>query len=79
MKEIQDILDNSDFDCEVLAASFKNSQQVMELAQFGVGGATAAPSVIDGFVKNMAIDGAVQDFVNDFEKLTGKKAMTDLD
>ena len=51
----------------------------MELAQYGVGSATAAPSVIDGFVKNMAIDGAVQDFVNDFEKLTGKKAMTDLD
>ena len=79
VKEIQDILDNSAFDCEVLAASFKNSQQVMELAQYGVGSATAAPSVIDSFVKNLAIDGAVQDFVRDFEKLTGKKAMTDLD
>ena len=51
----------------------------MELAQYGVGSATAAPSVIDSFVKNLAIDGAVQDFVRDFEKLTGKKAMTDLD
>lgn len=79
VKEIQDVLDNSNFDCEVLAASFKNSQQVLELAQYGVGSSTAAPSVIDGFVKNLAIDGAVQAFVDDFEKLTGKKAMTELD
>lgn len=70
VKEIQDILTKNQMDCEVLAASFKNSQQVMELAAYGVGAATAAPSVIDGFVKNAAIDGAVNDFVNDFEKLT---------
>lgn len=79
VQEIQDILDNNGMDCEVLAASFKNSQQVMELARYGVGGATAAPNVIDSFVKNAAIDGAVQDFVDDFNKLTGKTAMSDLD
>lgn len=74
--EIQDILDTNGFDCMVLAASFKNSQQVMELCAYGIGSATASPAVIDGFVKNPAIDGAVQDFIRDFEAATGKTAMT---
>lgn len=76
VKDIQDILVKNELDCMVLAASFKNSQQVMELCAYGVGSATAAPAVIDGFVKNPAIDGAVRDFIRDFEKATGKTAMT---
>lgn len=75
--EIQDILENNGLDCMVLAASFKNSQQVMELCAYGIGSATAAPAVIDAFVKNPAIDAAVDDFIRDFENATGKKAMTD--
>ncbi len=78
VKQIQDILDNSETDCEVLAASFKNSQQVLELARYGIGGATCGSDVIRAFVKNAAIDSAVQDFVDDFEKLTGVTAMTAL-
>ena len=77
VKEIQDILVNNHLDCMVLAASFKNSQQVMELCAYGVSSATAAPAVIDSFVKNPAIDAAVQDFLTDFEKATGKTAMTE--
>lgn len=77
VKEIQDILVNNHLDCMVLAASFKNSQQVMELCTYGVSSATAAPAVIDSFVKNPAIDAAVQDFLTDFEKATGKTAMTE--
>ncbi|MBB5182696.1 transaldolase family protein [Catenisphaera adipataccumulans] len=76
--EIQDILDNNALDTEVLAASFKNCQQVLALAQYGVGGATAAPNVIDAMVNNRAIDGAVDDFVKDFEKVAGGKTMADL-
>ena len=79
VKQIQDILENNDMDCEVLAASFKNSQQVLELAEYGIGSATCGSDVIRAFVKNAAIDGAVQDFVDDFEKLTGKTSMSDLD
>lgn len=78
VKEIQDILENNCMDSEVLAASFKNSQQVLELAKYGVGSATAAADVIESFVKNLAIDGAINDFVVDFEKLTGKKSMAEL-
>ncbi len=77
VKEIQDILVNNHLDSMVLAASFKNSQQVLELCVYGVGSATASPSVIDSFVKNPAIDSAVQDFIHDFEHATGKSVMTD--
>ena len=53
---------------EVVAASFKNTQQVLELCAYGVGAVTVASDVIQGFVKNREIMGAV----NDFEGLTGK-------
>ena len=58
----------------MLAASFKNSQQVLELCRYGIGAATVAPDVIESFVKNQAITAAV----NDFEGLTGTgKTMSD--
>lgn len=78
VKEIQDILVNNCLECMVLAASFKNSQQILELCAYGVGSATASPAVIDSLVKNPAIDCAVQDFLLDFERATGKTRMTEL-
>lgn len=50
-KEIQDIFEIHGLDCGILAASFKNSQQVLELCEYGIEAATVAPSVIDGFVQ----------------------------
>lgn len=69
-KDIQKILKNNDLKTEVLAASFKNSQQVLELCTYGIGAATVAPDVIEGFVKNQAITSAVEAFIQDFEELT---------
>ena len=77
VKEIQDILVKNHLNCMVLAASFKNSQQVMELCAYGIGSATAAPSVIDNFVNNPAVDSAVRDFISDFKMATGKTVMTE--
>lgn len=68
-KEIHDILANNHMESIVLAASFKNSQQVLELCEYGVGASTAAPNVIDAFVNNPAITKAVDDFVNDFNTI----------
>ena len=79
VQEIQDILDSCGYECQVLAASFKNSQQVLELAVYGIENATCGADIIRGFVKNAAIDGAVDDFIRDFKALTGVTAMTDLD
>lgn len=76
-KEIQDIFARNGLSTSILAASFKNSQQVLELCRYGVGASTVAPDVIRALVKNPAIDAAVDAFVSDFEKLTGVRTMKD--
>ena len=77
-KQIHDIFKKNELKTEVLAASFKNSQQVLELCEYGIGASTAAPDIIEGLVKNQAVTAAIDDFVNDFEGLTGTgKTMSD--
>lgn len=71
-KQIHDIFKKNDLKTEVLAASFKNSQQVLELCEYGVSASTVAPDVIEGLVKNKAITAAIDDFVKDFEGLVGE-------
>lgn len=71
-KKIQDIFNINKLSTSILAASFKNSQQVLELCAYGIGAATASPDVIDGMVKNIAITSAVDAFVKDFEVLVGE-------
>jgi len=71
-QEIQEIFLSNDMKTEVIAASFKNSQQVLELCKFGVGAATLAPEIFFALVKNAAIDSAVENFIADFEKFAGK-------
>lgn len=71
--DIHDAIEGSGYDyCGLLAASFKNSQQVLELTKYGVKAVTCAPDVIDGFVKNAAIDAAISQFTKDFEGLAGE-------
>lgn len=77
-KKIHNILRENNLQTEVLAASFKNSQQVLELCEYGIGASTVSPDVIEGFVKNPAITSAVDDFIKDFEGLVGEgKTMAD--
>lgn len=77
-KDIHDIFEANGMDAGLLAASFKNSQQVLELAKYGVLASTVAPDVIEGFVKNAAITSAIDVFIKDFEGLTGEgKTMSD--
>ena len=78
-KDIHDAIQGSGFDSGLLAASFKNSQQVLELARYGVRAVTVAPDIIEGLVKNAAIDAAIDVFTEDFEGLCGKgRTMADL-
>ena len=80
-RKIHDILKNNNFQTEILAASFKNSLQVLELCEYGVGAATVAPDIIEGFINNTTnVSAAVQDFTDDFENLCGKgKTMLNCD
>ena len=77
-KEIQDIFEIHGLDCGILAASFKNSQQVLELTKYGIGAATVGTAVIEGLIKNAAITSAIDAFVDDFAGLVGEgKTMMD--
>lgn len=77
-KDIHDAIAGSGLDSGLLAASFKNSQQVLELVKYGVKAVTVAPDVIEGLVKNAAIDAAIDQFTRDFRGLVGEgKTMAD--
>ena len=60
------------FGTEVLAASFTNSQQILELYCRGIGAITAHPDTLERLVENLLVDSAVNEFISDFELLTGK-------
>jgi len=72
-REIQEIFSANQMETEVIAASFKNSQQVLELCKCGIGAATVAPEIFFALVKNSAIDDAVENFITDFESFAGKE------
>lgn len=71
-KDIHDAITRNGLDSGLLAASFKNSQQVLELVKYGVKAVTIAPDVIEGLVKNAAIDAAIAQFTKDFAGLVGE-------
>ena len=75
---MHDIFVNGGYKTEILAASFKNSQQVQELAAYGCGCATCAPDIIEGLISNPTVTYAVEAFKKDFEGLVGTgKTMLD--
>lgn len=77
-KTIHDLYQKNGLSTQVLAASFKNSQQVLELAKYGVGAATVGPAVFDVLLQNPCVTAAVDVFAADFQKLCGPgKTMAD--
>lgn len=71
-KTIHDIFKINGLKTEVLAASFKNSQQVLELCKYGIGAATIGTDVIDKLIENACVTSAIDGFIDDFEKLCGE-------
>ena len=78
-KQIHDILKINNLNTGVLAASFKNSNQFLQLVSYGVSGLTASPDVIDNLVKDENVDAATREFIKDFHSLIGvDKTMKDV-
>lgn len=71
-REIHDMFRNYGFQTEVLAASFKNSRQVITLCEYGIGATTISPDVLDLLIKNDSVVAALSAFKDDFEGLCGK-------
>lgn len=71
-KKIQDIYARNNLNTRILAAGFKNSQQVQELCEYGISCLTISSDVIENLIKNANVTAAVNEFVADFESLCGK-------
>ena len=69
--QIHDLFRANAVPTDVLAASFKNTRQVMALAAHGIASATLAPAVFDGLLTNPFVTGAVADFTAEFESVFG--------
>ncbi len=65
-------------DCKVLAASFKNVQQVNNCASAGCHCVTVAPGILKDIVSHPLTDVAVADFEKDWQSVYGDRGIRDL-
>ncbi|MDD7909841.1 fructose-6-phosphate aldolase [Pseudovibrio exalbescens] len=70
--EIAHLIDVYKLDAKVLAASFKNVQQVHEIAKAGAQSVTIAPDVFDQLLVHPLTDSGVAGFVSDWEGVYGE-------
>jgi transaldolase len=73
VRDIVQIFDNYDFDCEVLAASLRHPMHVVEAAKMGAHIGTMPFSVFSGLLKHPLTDIGLKRFLDDWEK--AKKEM----
>src|SRR5687767_6612430 len=65
VRDIVQIFDNYDFDCEVLAASLRHSMHVVEAAKMGAHIGTMPFSVFNGLLKHPLTDIGLKRFLDD--------------
>ncbi|QWW19204.1 fructose-6-phosphate aldolase [Schaalia sp. 19OD2882] len=70
-EDMHKMLRTQGIQADVLAASFKNSEQVLELVRAGIGAITAAPDVLAHLVGNPATEMAIAEQNQDFAQLIG--------
>lgn len=68
-KTIHDMFQVHHMNADVLAASFKNSQQILELCKHGIGSVTASPDVLRALIMHDATFTAEENFTKDFFSL----------
>ena len=71
-KQIHQILTVYGYPCRVLAASFKNTQQMQELALAGIASITSPPDLIEEYVNNPAIYTSIQSYEDNFARVYGE-------
>lgn len=76
--EMVEILDHFGLDCKVLAASFKNVQQLADVALAGCHYATVSLDVLKASAKHPMTDLAVEGFNKDWKSVYGDKKIRDL-
>jgi len=70
--EIMDILDNYEFDCEIIVASVRDPIHVTEAARLGAHVATIPYDVLKKMFKHPLTDSGIDKFLKDWEKVSKK-------
>lgn len=74
--EIMELFELHNVDAKVLAASFKNVQQVHEVALTGAQSVTVNPEIMDKLLEHPLTDWSVEQFIKDWETVYGKGKVT---
>ncbi|SHH74455.1 fructose-6-phosphate aldolase 2 [Caloranaerobacter azorensis DSM 13643] len=72
VKDIIKIINNYDFNTKVIAASFKNSQQVIDVIKEGVHSITVPADVMKSMMGHPLTDYSVDKFIFDWERAFGE-------
>ncbi|AEA33533.1 fructose-6-phosphate aldolase [Hippea maritima] len=67
VSDIRAVLDNYDFECEIIAASIRHPLHVIEAAKMGVDIATIPPDVMDKLFNHPLTDIGLDKFLRDWE------------
>lgn len=72
ISKIDTIFKQNNMCTKILAASFKNKKQLMDVAEIGVDAATAPADIIKSMLDNANVDAAIDKFTQDFYDLCGQ-------
>lgn len=70
---LQLLLDRNGLECKILAASFKNTRQVMEVMKLGIGAITLTVDIAAHMLSHPMVQPAVNQFTQDWQKSFGNK------
>lgn len=77
VEDIVTVFDNYGLDCQVLAASFKNVQQIHECALCGCHTATISPDLFKIAISHPMTDAAIEGFAKDWKSVYGDETILD--
>ena len=75
--QIVELLENYDLDCKVLAASFKNAEQVHKCALYGCHSVTVSADIMKTLISHPMTDAAIVGFEKDWKRVYGDKTILD--
>lgn len=77
VRQIQTMLNQHELDAKILAASFKNNQQVHEVALAGAQSVTVNADIMDQLLAHPLTTSSVSQFVSDWEAVYGESTIID--
>lgn len=76
VSDLVNILNTYNFNCKVLAASFKNAQQVLDLMKVGVHSVTVPADICKAMINHPLTDWSVDKFIEDWYNVFGEGTTT---